>query len=136
MQSYNPHRASAHSSNAAPAVIVQYGVLWLWRPLWIGLFCRQTGGGQGCCDVTTDQFFKALHRHWVECHWSVVVETKNVVFIGQGDYSFGFQAGWDSGLCQGLVEDLYEDSSQLICIVLHQASQVFVARPPCGAPIF
>ena len=59
MQSYNPHREYAHSSPAAPGEIVQYGVLWLWHPLWIGLLGRQTGGGQGCgvgllkCDYGT-----------------------------------------------------------------------------------
>ena len=80
---------------------MQCGVIWLWHPLPIGLICRQTGGGKGC---------------------GAVVEARDVVFLGQGDYSWGFQAGCYSGLCQELVEDLCEDSSQLICIVLHQVS--------------
>ena len=50
--------------------------------------------GQGCCDKTTDQFFKAL-PHSSECHWSVVVEARDVGFLGQGDYKYRFQAGWD-----------------------------------------
>lgn len=54
---------------------------------------------QGCCDVTADQFLKALHHHWGEYDWSVVVEAGDVSHLGQGDYGGGLQAGRDSGLC-------------------------------------
>lgn len=35
--------------------------------------------------------------------------------LGQGDYGGELEAGWDSRLCQGLIEDPSEDLSQLVC---------------------
>ena len=46
--------------------------------------------------MTTDQFLKALLHHRGECYWQVVIESGAVLFLGQGDYGGGLQAGWDS----------------------------------------
>lgn len=40
------------------------------------------GGWQEQHDVIMDQFFEALHHHGGECYWLVVVEARNVGFLG------------------------------------------------------
>lgn len=48
-------------------------------------------------------------------------------FLGEGDYSGGLQAGWDSGLCHGLVENPCKNSRELVYTIhcLLQLSTTF-----------
>jgi len=72
--------------------------------------------------MTPYQFFKALHHHWGECNWLVVIETGDVGFLGQGDYDEELHVGWESGLGEGSFENPGKDSSQLVHAVLQHMS--------------
>ena len=71
-----------------------------------------------CVDVSHDQPFKALHGYRRECYGSVVIKAGYLSVLGHRDYGGLLETCCYYRLSQGQVENVSEDSCQLVSACL------------------
>ena len=57
---------------------------------------------------------KTLHDDWSECYWPVVIQADRLALLGKGDDGCGLEAGGNSAVREGKVEDGGENISQFV----------------------
>ena len=64
--------------------------------------------------VSQHRSLKILHNGWSECYWPVIIQAGGWALLGEGDDGRGLEAGRNSTVAEGKVEDGCENISQLV----------------------